>query len=399
MGASRRVTPWLVRGLVLSVLLVLACAPAAAPSGSSPAGKPAAAPAAQPAQQSAAQSEWDRIVEEAKKEGEVIVWGAAGTNARRFEKEAFEKAYPGIRVNLFQAPLSSERDSRFIQEYQAGVAKVDVLISGSAGANARLKSAGMLQDVRPFLRPEILDPQYWRDGKLLWVDQEEKYIFQAETAAFPPGVVHQSVGADELQSWTDLLNPKWRGKIVMTDPRQSGPGFAAANLMYWAPGIGPEFTREFYRNGVIFSADERQNLEWTNSGRTLINIYARPREIEEIKQVGGTVRVLPPLKGADGKPIASFQGSDGILFIPNLDPLPHPNATKVYVNWFYSREGQQALVDNVGTVSARTDVDMSKLPPYSIPQPGVEYMNLNHYTDTKLVQDMRDHVTQWHTPP
>src|SRR5215470_2556764 len=130
----------------IAAFVVLALA-ACARGGPAP---PAAAPAAV-AQPAAAPAGWDQLVEDAKKEGELIIWGAPGAEARRAEKAAFERAYPGIRVTLFQAPSSSERDSRFLQEFQAGVAKVDVLVSGSGGANARLKPAGTLQDVRPFL--------------------------------------------------------------------------------------------------------------------------------------------------------------------------------------------------------------------------------------------------------
>src|SRR5262245_58015020 len=100
--------------IVAMVLLALAaCGPAAAPA------KPSSAPAAGPV----ASTEWDRIVEEARREGEVIVWGPAGADLRRHEKEAFERAYPGIRVTLFQPPSNSERDSRYLQEFQAGVAR------------------------------------------------------------------------------------------------------------------------------------------------------------------------------------------------------------------------------------------------------------------------------------
>src|SRR5215207_7528025 len=142
-------------GLALALSLTLfACAPAAGPAGGA-APRPAAAASAEQGAAPAATSEWDRIVEAAKAEGEVIVWGAAGPAARQSEKDAFEKAYPGIRVNLFQAPLQSDRDTRYLQEWQAGIAKVDVLIGGSAGANARLKPVGALQDVRPYLRPEL----------------------------------------------------------------------------------------------------------------------------------------------------------------------------------------------------------------------------------------------------
>ena len=103
---------------------------------------PAAVPAARPA---AVPWGWDQLVEDAKKEGEVIVWGNPWGQARRAEKDAFEKAYPGVKVTLFQATSASERDSRFLQEFQAGVAKVDVMVSGAptpASSRARCKMCG-----------------------------------------------------------------------------------------------------------------------------------------------------------------------------------------------------------------------------------------------------------------
>jgi hypothetical protein len=224
-------------------------------------------------------------------------------------------------------------------------------------------------------------------------------MLMSDTLVYAPATVNASVQPNEIQSWTDLLNPKWRNKIVMQDPRGSGTGFSSALFWYYSPSLGPEFTGQFFRQGVIFSPDERQNLEWTDSGRTLVNISARPREIQALQEVGGKVRPLDPLKGTDGKTISAFSGSDGILFIPNIDPLPHPNAAKVYANWFYSREGQQAMVDLIGSPSNRADVDNSKLPAYSVPKAGVEYMNLNHYTDTRMVQEMREHVNQVYVPP
>ena len=33
------------------------------------------------------------------------------------------------------------------------------------------------------------------------------------------------------------------------------------------------------------------------------------------------------------------------MSIPNLNPLPHPNAARVYANWMFSKQGQQAMVD------------------------------------------------------
>ena len=399
------ITPLVCRVLcsfeIVIVSLALACMPAVSPdlsrsTGASDITASAARPAEKPAE--AVDAEWSRIVEAARQEGEVIVWGQAGEERRRFWKDAFERAYPGIRVNLFQASSSSERDSRFLMEYEAGVARVDVLVAGSASANARVKPIGALQSVRPLLRPEVLDPKNWRDGKLIWVDSEQEYFLLSDTIAAPAVAVHRSIAEGEIQSWDDLLNPKYRGKIVMLDPRGSGRGFAAATFLYYYPGLGPEFTKEFYRNGIVFSSDERQNAEWVDSGRMLIYVYPNEREIESLRSVGGTLRVIPVLK-VKGMPAGSVLGSDGILFIPNINPLPHPNAARVYVNWFYSREGQQAMADIMRIPSNRVDVDVKNVPSYTVPQPGVDYMVLNHYSDTEVVRELRDDVSRWHIPP
>jgi iron(III) transport system substrate-binding protein len=367
------------------LLALAACAPSAAPA------RPSSAPAAAPAPT----SEWDRIVEEAKREGEVIVWGPAGADLRRHNKEAFERAYPGIRVTLFQAPSNSERDSRYLQEFQAGVARVDVMVGGAGGANARLKPAGALQDLRPFLiQPEVTDATKWRDGKLSWVDTEETYFLQSDMRITPNLLVNESVAPAAIQHWEDLLSLRWKGQMVMTDPRKSGDGFAMGLFMYYTPELGPDYVRRFFGEmDVTFSQESRQNVEWVNSGRMLINVRPDNREVTKLLDVGGTVQVIPALK-ARGKAVDSSGGSDGILFIPNLNPLPHPNAAKVYVNWFYSRDGQQAMVDILERASRRVDVSLASIPEYARPQPGVEYMNLNHYTEQSQVEAMRDEVAK-----
>jgi ABC-type Fe3+ transport system substrate-binding protein len=82
--------------------------------------------------------------------------------------------------------------------------------------------------------------------------------------------------------------------------------------------------------------------------------------------------------------------------VPNINPLPHPNAAKVYINWFYSKAGQQAFVDIIQQPSARVDVDMSKLPEYLLPKPEDQDMNAAQFLDEKRLKATRDDVTEWH---
>lgn len=320
--------------------------------------------------------DWNTILQAAKKEAEVIVWATGGDLRRAFWKDAFEKANPGIAVKLFAPATLSERDSRFIKEFEAGIAKVDIFVGGTGGMMGRLKPAGMLQPLRPLMRPETLDPKNW-NGEQTWTDIDKKWSLVSDITPAAAAAVNASVKDEELQTWGDLLSSKFDGKIIMSDPRQAGPGFALGLYMFYNPDMGPDFVARLFAKGrVQVSLDERQMVEWVDSGRMLVTLYPRQREVDQLRELGGKLRLAPALK-AGGVPQSIVVGSDGAIGVPNINPLPNPNAARVYIDWLYSRQGQQAMVDILGIASTRADVDMSKLSPSVRPTPGVKYTSAN----------------------
>jgi iron(III) transport system substrate-binding protein len=369
----------------------LACA--APPTGAPPAQDASDATGNEPWR-----AEWNQLVAAARTEGEVIVWtGQPGEDARQVLKDEFEKAYPGIKVTLFQAASTSERDSRYLAELEAGVAKLDILHSGSGSANARLKPAGVIRDLRPFLfLPEVTDQSKWFEGRFLWADAEEMYVAQPEARVAYAAALHPSIAPAELTSWWDLLTPKFKGKIVMTDPRQSGSGFARSEFFFFTPELGQAFTSRFYgESGVVFSSDVRQNLEWVINGRMLVNISPGEREVAEAQRIGLPFQVIPSLRVApDGKEANSFSGGSTAMFLPTSE-LPHPNAAKVFLNWYLSQRGQQAVVDIMEVPSLRTDVDKSKIPDALVAKPGVAYMHLERYSGPEDARVVREDVNRW----
>src|SRR5580765_3727751 len=102
------------------------------------------------AQTQTGQVEWDKVVSAAKKEGEVVVWGPPGRNYENLFVARFQKAFPGIRTAYFGGE-TSPLGRRFVEEWKAGVAQVDVLSLGSSFINSTIKPAGALQPVRPLL--------------------------------------------------------------------------------------------------------------------------------------------------------------------------------------------------------------------------------------------------------
>ncbi len=127
----------------------------------------------------------------------------------------------------------------------------------------------------------------------------------------------------------------------------------------------------------------------------LIGMGVRESEIAGILSVSKNVSVLPALN-AGGTPMTLAVGNDTGIGIPNLNPLPNPNAARVFVNWLFSKQGQQALVNVNGQFSMRNDVDQSKLPDRLKQQAGVVYKNVNNETSAsaEMAQQMRDVVTK-----
>lgn len=339
-------------------------------------------------------ADWAKVVNDAKREGEVIVWGAAGDQQRRFWKDAFEKDNPGIKVTLFQPATTADRDARVQREIEAGLLKADVLVAGGAGMVSRLKPAKALQPLKPFLRADILDGKNWLGGEAAWVDSGKELVLIADLPAGRPGITNQSIPEGAIRTWNDLLDPKYDGKIISLDPRSSGMAFAFGLFMNQTPGLGPDFVKRMFKGGrVVFTQDQRQISEWVDSGRMLIGFAVRENEIADLLSVGSKIRVLPPLI-ADGVPQSITTGTDSSTSIPNIPALPHPNAANVYVNWMFSKQGQQAMVNVMQVFSTRTDVDQSALSERVKQVPGVRYTNANieGFSSAENAKAMRDNV-------
>ena len=155
----------------------------------------------------------------------------------------------------------------------------------------------------------------------------------------------------------------------MTDPRGSGGGGGMTAFWMWAPAfgdpnpfLGPDFIRELFgTQEIVFSSDRDFSLDQINSGKMLLHVAPDARTWQGLEEIGAAPTLIPTLPIVEGGPtLARMGGSPGILFVPVID-LPHPNAAKVYINWFYSQAGGQALADVRGAPSRRADVDNSSV--------------------------------------
>ncbi len=316
------------------------------------------------------QQKWDRVLSEAKKEGEVAVWGPPGPNAREALTKGFQKSYPDITVE-FTGGSGSRGSPKLLRERRAKHFLVDIHIGGTTTMLTTLRPAGALDPIRPALiLPEVLDSTKWLKGKLDYSDTERRYNLVFTSAVkIPVAINPKLVKPGEIRSFRDLLDPKWAGKIAMRDPTGPGPGLATVTHWYAHEALGREFIRDLFgKQIIILSRNDRQLLEWVTRGKYAIVISPSELATKELELKGVHVELIGAGQFKEGSYLTAAFGSVALI-----NRAPHPNAAKVYINWLLSREAQTAWSRASGYPSRRLDVPRDKVNPLSVPKEGRVY--------------------------
>ena len=295
-----------------------------------------------------AQDEWRRLVEAAKKEGKVVVGGPPTAVLRRQFKETFESRF-GIELELLSAP-GPQNANRAISEFKAGVKFFDVLHGGS-GTLQPLKNDNMLV---PFMDqivlPEVKDPKQWWGGHM-WEDNLKTnrfiYSFSADFTV-PPFYNTDLVKPNEITSYEDLLQPKWKGKIGMFEPRVASAGQGLWGYLMRAKG--KEFLQKLADQQLYIHRDGQQIAVALARGNIAIALAVAQRFMEPYLKNGLPIKLLLNLK-------EGLNGSNGFGTVGMMANSPHPNAAKVYLNWLLSKEGQELYGRALTQGSRRFDVD------------------------------------------
>lgn len=314
---------------------------------------------------------WSETVQLAKKEGEVVIYG--GSNHEGYFRE-FQKKFPEIRVK-FLLGEGSQLIPRILAEIRAGKHLGDIFMGGLTPPYEHLYRNKLLAPLKPALvLPEVVDESKWYRGRHTYGDPEGNYIFAYEMSVRHSGVAYNTNLLDpkEIHSYWDLLHPKWKGKVVSLDPKARGPIMNNLRYFYYNPQLGPAFiSRLFGEMEVILSRDDRQMMNWLGSGK--FAWYMAPRGTDVAKAQGLPVDYLPRSK----KEMPAIDLMNSTISI--LKTAPHPNAARLAVNWFLSREGQLAFQNysegrpGIGGNSAREDISKEMVDPIKRREKDVEY--------------------------
>jgi len=275
------------------------------------------------------------LIEAAKKEGQVVYYTSVDLPVAEKLAKAFEAKYQGISVRVERT--GAERVfQRIGQEYSSNIHAVDVVNSSDASHFIVWKRDGILdayvpEDVAKFYPPEHKDPEGQFASWRLWLS----------IIAYNTNMVKNE---DAPKSFADLLDPKWKGKIVKGHPGYSGTIMTATYELQ--RDLGWTFFEQLAKQNVMqvqSSADPPKKLEL---GERAVMADGNEYNILQLKSAG---RPVEPVYATEGSPM--IVGPNGIF-----KAAPNPNAAKLFQSFCFTREGQQLAIDVGGLRSLHPEV-------------------------------------------
>ncbi len=310
------------------------------------------------------------LIEAAKKEGKIIFYTSIDLPLAEKTAKAFEAKYPGIAVRVERS--GAERVfQRIGQEYASNIHAVDVANSSDAAHGIVWKRDNLLEayvpeDVAKFYPAEHKDPDGMFASFRVWVS----------IIAYNTDLVKKE---DAPKSFADLLDPKWKNKIVKAHPGYSGTIMTATYQMQRDLGWG-YFEKLAAQNvmQVQSSADPPKRLAL---GERAVQADGNEYNIFEISEKGGPVA---PVYATEGSPL--IVGPTAMF-----KAAPNPNAAKLFTAYSFSPECQQLIVDVGGLRSVHPQV---KDKPGRTPFKDIKTMKDDPVAVEKMSDEIKQHYSK-----
>jgi len=311
---------------------------------------------------------WPDVVAAAKKEGKLSVNTFPGDGYGRALK-VFSQAYPEIKLQ-HTSLHSQDFAPRILQERQANLFSWDVTTIPTSTALQVLRPAGVWDPIRPVIvLPEATDDAGWdggfERGFSVVKDRALTYGFAANRGG---GVtINTDLVKEEIKGLTDLLSPKWKGKLLLPDVRTMGDAFWPMTAVRL--NLGDDVIKKlFVDQEPVLSRDTRQIVEFMVRGRYPIAIGVNTLILGQFLRqgLGKNLRLL------------HFPEMDTLNFASTLwlvNKAPHPNAAKVFVNWLLTKDAQTVWAKEVEVNSRRAGVEPGN--PQLLPPRGAKFFQVD----------------------
>jgi iron(III) transport system substrate-binding protein len=273
-------------------------------------------------------------IEAAKREGKVVWYTSLVLPSAEKVAKLFEAAYPGIKVEVHRT--GSQRVlQRVMQELQANIKNVDVVHTSDAGHFVLLKEKKLLAQYSPAGIDKF--PAGFKD--------KDGYYYGLRSTVSVIVYNTKAVSAAEVpKTWKDLLDPKWKGKLVTAHPGYSG--VIATHVLALIHLHGWDYFKQLAQNRLMIVQSANDPIGAVASGERVVAVNAAEYSAYQVKKKGNPIEIVYPKEGVplvvSPTAIASF--------------APHPNAAKLFTDFTFTRELQQVMADSEGLYTGHPEV-------------------------------------------
>jgi ABC-type Fe3+ transport system substrate-binding protein len=264
------------------------------------------------------------LVAAAQKEGSVSWYTTIVVNqAVRPIAEAFEKKYPGIKVDYTFLNTDSEVLLRLSNEARAGHPQGDVADHGGDALNVMV-SGNLIETYAPPAAASYPERLKSKDG--YWTAINVAY----ESTAYNMNVLSE---AEAPKTFQDLLDPKWKGKMVWS--AQAAPTFVGNILSAMGKEDGTAYLRKLAQQKIVpFGGNQRVVLDQVVAGEYPIGLLIYTHHVQISREKGAKVDWIKMEPLVEDMNIISF-----------VKGAPHPNAGKLLLDFILSEDGQRVLAN------------------------------------------------------
>ena len=264
------------------------------------------------------------LIAAAKKEGKVVYYTSIDLPMAEKIAKAFEAKFPGISVRVERS--GAERVfQRIAQEYSSRITAVDVVNSSDAAHFIVWRQEGILA---PHVPEDVAKhyPAEHKDADGLFAS----FRVGLSVIGFNTGLVKPE---EAPKSFADLLDPKWKGKMVKAHPSYSGTIMTATQQL--TRDLGWEYLEKLAQQNVMQVQSASDPPKKLALGERAVQADGNEYNLFQLKEQG---RPVEPVYATEGTPLVV--GPNGIF-----KNAPNPNAARLFQNWCFSAECQQLIID------------------------------------------------------